>query len=412
MLPADKLPVSGALTSLSPAASPLLPTTGRVDDEVRRGPAALAWIPPALPPKPTRLTGVPDRVPTDREASAQRLLPLFKLVPEGTPPEGRAPNHLSPTEFSEVVDLFHLLRTGRGSLKIDTERSGLTETWGLTPLRPLPPVLASRFQEGVLEDFATILQTSSGRAVLKALAAAPQPVRIVMAGTDRPSGQAAAVGHNGGPTNVRYVPGISYARADWANRPELFADPYDQSRPSHRVLFHELLHAQGRVYGTAADGAVTAEEAHPQDAGVSLEEYRVVGLGRYASAEISENVYAAERRAIGAKGTGARPGDARMPHRDAYQARRPSEPYCLVARDPVFVELTILSTFAAAAPPAPGEMAWRLVNDLQEVDRVQALTAIEKLGGPAYRAAVDQELLKGRDQLRDEAFARSEAARR
>lgn len=352
-----------------------------------------------------------DPVAADRAQARHELMPRFAIVPDGASAD-RRPNEVTRAELEAVVELYSDIRRGATSLRIDTEREGVPEPYGLGRYRPLPPRLAAFFRAKALDDIAAILQTPSGRKLLTELARAEHPVRVVLSGNERPEMSPTTTAPMvAGAATVYYLPGVSGARADWSDAPQAFSEPWQRNEPSHVVLYHELAHALAGVTGGRAEGWVVAADGVPEDAGrVPLEEHRANGLGRFAELPISENRYRAERRRIGEGTIGALPGDAGMPRQTSYLGAPPTGPTRPVEKDPVYIEMLVLSQLGEAGPPAAVEMAWTQRNDFQVPDAL-FLAAVERLVSPEYASTLGEKLALDRDELRDEYLAHRLARR-
>jgi len=250
----------------------------------------------------------PITIAADLAAARVELAPRF-TISDTADPSRDAPNTITPAEFEQVAQTYSAIRLGNSDLRIAPPTAD-----------DIDPKETASFQGRAMDDLAAILQTRSGRQLIGSLANQPAHHKTVLmdlgdgtASMASPNASGLEADDNETGVNLRNNVGVAAATVHY--RP----DRYGPNR-SDDLLFHELVHAQGEVTGTQApETAVNAADgALPGDAGVSQEEYRTVGLGRFASGAITENVYRAERRAIGASGAGALVGDADLPDRKNY----------------------------------------------------------------------------------------------
>lgn len=242
----------------------------------------------------------------DRQDAQRELRGNFDIVPDDFVGP-RNQNQVTQAEFEEIARTYSDIRLGRSDLKLDT--AGLSEED------------AAAFRAGTMSDIGNLLQTQSGRGLVRSLAYAP----LQADGTSRrtttisrrndASGNADPSNANGGGTfgqsgYARYVPGVDTL----ASRENLRSDV---------TLYHELVHAHHAVYNTWDSGNVAAGPGVPaSDVGVIGNfEHQAAGIGAHANDAYSENRYRAERRMIG-NGVGARTTgsetDANMTRRDTY----------------------------------------------------------------------------------------------
>jgi hypothetical protein len=219
-------------------------------------------------------------------------------------------NVLTQDQFEAVARLYSDVRLGR----TDLDLTGLTE----------------RERAPAMSDLGDILQTESGRGLVRALAHHQHNHRTVLESLDEGARAGDArvranawtikpgIGEVSPEVAVRYRPGVT---DDYG-----FAHPWTEGR-SDRILYHELVHAYHGTHGTedarpltAATGATGSDAGALYETGgvITNTEYQAVGLGQHARDRFTENRYAAERRAIGATNLGERTGDDDQRHRDRY----------------------------------------------------------------------------------------------
>jgi hypothetical protein len=255
----------------------------------------------------------------DRALAAQELRGQFEVVPDDDAGE-RHPNTVTEAEYQRLVANYSDIRRGRADLRI-------------APMR-------GEQRADTLEDIASILQTESGRDLISDLSyhaegeeertttiharpaaewgadAGPEGCRSASAAelqemqAQRDSGVPldAGVSYHPGQTEVWNYP----SSADWL--------PFR----SDVALYHELVHAEALTSGTYPGGPALSTVRHeiPQidrERGVEASEARAVGLGEFAEGQsYSENMYRAERHAIGEANVGERTGDDTMAQRTSY----------------------------------------------------------------------------------------------
>lgn len=219
--------------------------------------------------------------------------------------EGRAA--ISDEELDEMVELYSDIRLGNTNLKLDT--SGMNEED------------AAKFRAGAMGDVAKLMQTESGRRMLRDLAHNEKGIQTSIGkspGTEGPETDAYLEGGRdckesnardrlGDPTGwciddrahdgkgvdsiVRYRPGETTTTAEGQS-------------PSDVTLYHELTHAMHNMHGDQARGSVPS--ATDSTRSIGNDEFQATGLGPWAykvdeHGELvpNENLYRAERRDLG-----------------------------------------------------------------------------------------------------------------
>jgi hypothetical protein len=200
----------------------------------------------------------------------------------------KSPDQVSPEEFNRLAEQYAAIKRGDTDLKIDT--SNMDEK------------TAKEFRDGAMNDFATMMSTPTGRALLNGVTDNHDVSGVhhtttvggLPPGADGPSSSGADEhnsDHVGEDARVQYAPGETMAAR--CGRPAATSD---------EVLVHELVHAYDRTHGDQPDGPVT-NPVVPRDQGVSGDEYRATGLGGQSATingvPVSENAYRADRRALG-----------------------------------------------------------------------------------------------------------------
>jgi hypothetical protein len=273
----------------------------------------------------------------DRQQAQRDLADKFQVMPDDFIGP-RLPNQVSEAEYEHIAHTYSDVRLGRGDLTIDP--SALTD-----------PKAQDAYRQGALNDIASMMQTTNGRAEIEQLHDnAPQsydPFGIIpkhmhttltpllQAGTqnvnptngyadpvNQPAMTTQADGTAGAGTdvNIRYNPGVNVMPA-----PGL-SDNYLPFR-SDVLLAHEMNHAVHETAGTMDGSSVQAADGVRDDAGFKRWEHQAVGLGLYANDPMTENAYRAERAQLGAAGAvGTRAGDAGMVQRGSYAVHLPAAP--------------------------------------------------------------------------------------
>lgn len=242
----------------------------------------------------------------DRQDAQRQLAGNFDIVPDDFVGP-RNQNQVTQAEFEEIARTYSDIRMGRSDLQLDT--AGLSDAD------------AEAFRSSTMGDIGNLLQTESGRGLVRSLAYAPLQAdgsshrTTTISRRNDAAGNADNSNANGGGTfgqsgYVRYVPGVDTL-------------PSRENLRSDVTLYHEMVHAHHAVYNTWDSGNATAGPGVPaSDVGVIGNfEHQAAGIGRHANDPYSENRYRAERRMIG-NGVGARTTgsetDANMTHRDTY----------------------------------------------------------------------------------------------
>ena len=265
----------------------------------------------------------------DRARAARELAPRFQIVPDdhGGP---RAGNQVTRAEFDALARQYSDIRRGETDIQIDTHE--------------LDERAAGRYRANLMERFAQIMQTRSGRDLVSGLASNPRHNRVLFGAFhtgDLPT-EAASQWH------VDHTPVVHHENADVRaiddrlrlddNRRDLLSQhgvgsgvrisvnpeddhrdgdaPWARSVRGDVTMFHEMVHAYHAVRGDLP--AVADRVTSGVDRGAAQAEHQAVGLGRYAQAALSENAYRRERREIARGTVGVLPGDATMLTRDAY----------------------------------------------------------------------------------------------
>lgn len=242
----------------------------------------------------------------DRQAAQRELAGNFDVVPDDFVGP-RNQNQVTQAEFEEIARTYSDIRLGRSDLQLDT--TGLSEAD------------AAAFRSGTMSDIGNLLQTESGRGLVRSLAYAPTQAdgtsrrTTTISRRNDAAGNADASNAEGGGRfgtsgYARYVPGVDTL-------------PSRENLRSDVTLYHELVHAHHAVYNTWDGSTVSAGPGVPaSDVGtIGSFEHQAAGIGAHANDAYSENRYRAERRMIG-NGVGARTTgaetDANMTRRDTY----------------------------------------------------------------------------------------------
>lgn len=231
----------------------------------------------------------------------------------------RKPNALAQAEFDKAAQLHESLFQGDENVTIDT--TGLS------------PEDAQKYKKGVMDLFAALLQTASGRSLLEYL-----NYGYVRAGRPVDRKVVIRLGKDGNGNGNRFddvaqraepVDNQAATMKDEKGTPGAGSDsvvefnPFATSDRADVVLMHELVHALMHTWGEDDYRSVSFEDGVPPDVSgtrpLGRYEHQAVGLGLYKNRSISENAYRRERRQIGAGGVGALPGDAEMQERHSYR---------------------------------------------------------------------------------------------
>ena len=222
----------------------------------------------------------------DRKMAAEELRGKFH-VGEGSE-EGKA--GVSQEEYDEIVGLYSDIRMGRSQLKLNPG--------------DLPPEEAAAFRAGTMNDLSTLMQTPSGRALLKDLARGNNGHTTTLGPTTgSPDTNASLPGLNPGDMDDRWKLHHALHNGQGAdttvnyNPGQISHTPHDGDIRSDIALYHELTHAWHNGHGQNAEGSVPGQDG----ASVGLEEFETVGLGRWADQPYTENRYRAERAKMGEK---------------------------------------------------------------------------------------------------------------
>lgn len=240
----------------------------------------------------------------DQVAARAELEGLFDTQ-NAAPTDGRA--FVSDDELDEMVELYSDIRLGNTHLKLDTE--GMDEK------------TAEAFKAGAMGDVAKLMQTESGRNMLRELAYNDKGIDTSIGrqfgdkgpetngylGPDRDCSKSNAKDRLGDPngwciddrahdgsgvdSEVRYRPGVTTTTPDGESRSDV-------------TLYHELAHALHNVRGDQARGAVPS--ATGDGSYVRNDEFQATGLGKWAYPVDdggylvpNENLYRSERRDLG-----------------------------------------------------------------------------------------------------------------
>lgn len=216
----------------------------------------------------------------------------------------RAPNSITEEEYREMVALYAGVAGGESDLVLG---SSLGDD--------------EQFRRRTLGDIASILQSPSGRDLLRQLhdnverdeAGNPisEPRTTTLSEAGRPSGaQTLPLGD--------VVPGVGVDAAT-SYKPGRYIETPNGNVRSDVVLFHELRHAFDVTGGTLAEGEIEPGPGIPdEDVYELLSEHQAIGLGAFADDEMTENGYRADRNEIAKTGIGVLEGDAEMPQRESY----------------------------------------------------------------------------------------------
>lgn len=241
---------------------------------------------------------------TDQMQARTELEGLFDTQ-NAAPTDGRV--FVSDDELDEMVELYSDIRLGNTHLTLDTE--GMDDK------------AAEAFRSGAMGDVAKLMQTESGRNMLRELAYNDKGIDTSIGrsfgtngpdttgylGPDRDCSKSNAKDRLGDPngwciddrshdgsgvdSEVRYRPGETTVTADGASRSDI-------------TLYHELAHALHNARGDQARGAVPS--ASGDGSYVENDEFQATGLGRWAYPVDdggylvpNENLYRSERRDLG-----------------------------------------------------------------------------------------------------------------
>lgn len=256
----------------------------------------------------------------DRQRAQRELADKFEIVTNKELGERKdaAGNVVTPEQFQQIARTYSNIRLDRTDLKIDS--STISD-----------PKEAAAFEKNTMGDIGNILQTKTGRDLIKNLTDQMSDHQTTIQLNTDAAGNADTSNAEGGArrgaagsdhdyvgvdANVKYVPGD-----DGGIQQPNYSQPWLPLR-SDITLFHELVHAQHAVDGDVAQDTLKAGTGvKPIDVDELRMEYQAVGLGAYDENEYTENGYRKERAKIGA-GIGARTtggvADANVVQRDQY----------------------------------------------------------------------------------------------
>lgn len=238
------------------------------------------------------------------------LLDKFEVIDDNAIPSRE--NQVTADQLQKLSTLCSDIREGKSPIQLETMFS-----WD--------PKRKDAFRNGVLDDIGSILQTSTGRALLKTLSERDPYFENITIG---PSGtpfcnpedvEGAEDPLRTSAAKVGYLPNVtSHAEENLA--PE---DEWAHMR-SDVALFHELTHAYHAATGTFQPDPVTASDGVPSsDIGkYPKDELATVGLGKHKDDPITENAYRDARKRLGG-GLGEREGDSTMVQRGRYSRVHP-----------------------------------------------------------------------------------------
>ena len=235
----------------------------------------------------------------DRASASVELADRFDVVPDDFVGP-RLPNQVTESEYSQIVNTYSDIRTGNSNIGFDSSN--------------MSGDAATNFRGNVMNDFASMMQTPSGRGMLTDMAygrnADGTAHSTTIRGITNPSGAQSIPGggnadpntSNGVGTNstIEYTPGATVNTAP--------GDAVSSIR-SDAVLYHEMVHSNHmrlgnedqRVLGnsTTPSTAANPSAVHARDNGLTSWEYQAVGLGHHSGNAYSENTYRSERTAMG-----------------------------------------------------------------------------------------------------------------
>ncbi len=258
----------------------------------------------------------PVRVTTTRAQIRREALETKFQVGTGLPAK---PNAVTPAEFDEIARLHENIFQGTGNVSIDT--TGLSDED------------AQKYKDGLMDLIAALLQTHSGRQVLRYLSygykrggRSIQKKVVFRPGQDR-NGNGSLLDDLAEKATPR--DNLAASVQDDKGTPGAGSDvtveinPFVTSDRADVVLMHELVHAMMHTQGRDDYHTVSFEDGvRPDVSGMKplgRYEHQAVGIGLYENNKISENEYRRERRLIGAAGVAALPGDAQMEQRHSYR---------------------------------------------------------------------------------------------
>ncbi len=276
----------------------------------------------------------------DRQNAREELADRFDIVGEDFVGP-RNQNQLTAEEYEEVVRLYSDVRLGRGDLRLDASE--------------LSDADAEAFEAGAMDDIASLLQTETGRGLVRqlsdntmvddagnerkfiagmevtgtmfeglgstrdrttTLSALHQdangdghrhnddqaPIDQTNGFSDPDHGNGVGVSQrnadgtrgDGSDVVIRYNPGV-LLDFDSDGTP-------DTTTTSDIILAHEMAHARHQTQGTLASGTIQQDSVIPAgdpDIGTRNWEHQAAGLGHYANDPLTENAYRRDLNAIG-----------------------------------------------------------------------------------------------------------------
>lgn len=276
----------------------------------------------------------------DRMQASQELASRFNIVGDDFIGP-RQQNQLTQSEYDEVVRMYSDIRLGRGDLTMDT--SEMTDEQ------------AAAFRQSTMNDFARILQTDSGRQMVRQMS---NNVMVDDAGNERKfiagmevtgtmleslgssqhrhttlsalhqdangngdrsddgnapldltNGFSDPVLGNGVGVSQRNADGTRGSASDVVIRanPGVLLDFDGDGNPdttttSDIILMHEMAHARHQTQGTLASGQIQQDAVIPAgdpDIGTNNWEHQAAGLGHWANDRFTENAYRRDRQSLG-----------------------------------------------------------------------------------------------------------------
>ncbi|MCB9677221.1 MAG: hypothetical protein H6737_19035 [Alphaproteobacteria bacterium] len=241
---------------------------------------------------------VDEKTAADRKAAADELGYRFKIVQNESEADGNA---VTKEQFDEIVAMYSDIRMGKSNIEIGGDLKGEE---------------LEAFKKGTMNDLGRILQTESGREMLKEMMHAKDKDGNALktqikrsADPNKPETEAhdlkKAQNGTGSGATIEYRPGehvdaeIQDQGGSWGN-----------GWRSDVALYHELAHAHHMQTGELSEN-------------VKTEELNTVGMGSGFAAEkwkYFENRYRHERRMIGhGMSGGVVDGDEGMAQRDNFK---------------------------------------------------------------------------------------------
>jgi hypothetical protein len=314
--------------SASSTAPPATPQTGAVPGAGGAlGPPQAGGLAPGAVPEPGKPPPSPERLKElqeDQAKARKELAGHFDVVDESVPKKDRLPNQVTKAEMEQYVQLYSNIRMGETNLKIDTSAIKDKDQ-------------QAAFQQNVMGDIGTMLETEAGRALVGDLAKGKgkdgKEHTTTISGSETPL-DARAGATDPDKAGLRETTGtdmsVKYAPGQQVNLPPGSKNEWGPTVRSDVSLFHELTHALHGVNGTTQPGGLTEKEAldalqrgdMPTNPNLR-EEYATIGIGPFAGAPGTENAYRDERRTLAKNGSGL-PGDGAptMGNRDNYDIKK------------------------------------------------------------------------------------------